>query len=495
MLKNSVFSIIILLIAASPLAAQTYVAGAVDSIWSIEGSPYIAYGDIWIDVGTTLTIEPGVEVQFNSEDFGFTISGTLLAEGTEETPITFGPASTSWEYIFFDSFTASGSVMRWCIVQNGEKGVKLNMASISISHCVLSNCKEQGVYSSNSSFTLDSCTVENCGLVENKSGIYVEGGSPVIRGNTAKYSGEKGLCIIGTTFGEVSGNECTYNGDDGIYLEDVNYTDITRNRLAFNQGHGIEIEDCGIASLPLEISYNVMYANFFHGASCWYSSVKLINNTITSNGYSAALSYDGVRLYEATATLYNNIIDSNSNYGIYSLSTSISGMGYNNVWDNTINYEGLAPSPSDLSEDPLYENPDSANFFLQDDSPMIDAGNPASLYNDPDGTRNDIGAFYNHMAAVLPHERPVPAQFAFLKAYPNPFNAQTRIELSGAVSGIGSIDIYNILGRRVYSFEIEQGGITSFNWNGDDFRGSPLPSGIYFCRAESAPILKLMLLK
>ena len=48
---------------------------------------------------------------------------------------------------------------------------------------------------------------------------------------------------------------------------------------------------------------------------------------------------------------------------------------------------------SNLSLDPLFVNPDSADYHLQETSPCINAGSEGSEL-DPDGTVADIGAFY-----------------------------------------------------------------------------------------------------
>ncbi len=45
-----------------------------------------------------------------------------------------------------------------------------------------------------------------------------------------------------------------------------------------------------------------------------------------------------------------------------------------------------------IVSDPLYVDPVAGDFHLQAGSPAIDAGHPAPRYNDPDGTRADVGA-------------------------------------------------------------------------------------------------------
>jgi len=50
-------------------------------------------------------------------------------------------------------------------------------------------------------------------------------------------------------------------------------------------------------------------------------------------------------------------------------------------------------SSTNLSENPDFAAWSSNDFSLLSGSPCIDAGNPSSEFNDPDGTRNDMGAF------------------------------------------------------------------------------------------------------
>ena len=48
--------------------------------------------------------------------------------------------------------------------------------------------------------------------------------------------------------------------------------------------------------------------------------------------------------------------------------------------------------PNDISENPRFAGSATRNFLLMESSPCIDRGNPDPVYNDPDGSRNDIGA-------------------------------------------------------------------------------------------------------
>ncbi|RLD37126.1 MAG: hypothetical protein DRI89_15505 [Bacteroidetes bacterium] len=82
-------SIAAILLATFFTNAQTIVtAGAVEGTWTLNQSPYEVQGAIYVDDNTTLTIEAGVVVQFNTTEL-FEINGRLIAEGTAQDSIVF----------------------------------------------------------------------------------------------------------------------------------------------------------------------------------------------------------------------------------------------------------------------------------------------------------------------------------------------------------------------------------------------------------------------
>ena len=65
-----------------------------------------------------------------------------------------------------------------------------------------------------------------------------------------------------------------------------------------------------------------------------------------------------------------------------------------------------------IDVDPLFVMPDQNDYRLQWDSPCIDSGDPDPQYNDPDGTRADMGVFYYDQSMpvrilLTPHDIPI----------------------------------------------------------------------------------------
>ena len=116
---------------ASLSSCQTDVSGAIssDTTWGTSGSPYTVTGNVLVASGVTLTIEAGVTVKVNSGLY-IKIKGTIIAEGTSSSLITFtssasSPAKGNWKYIMFDNsntvFDASynyqsGNKMKYCVI-------------------------------------------------------------------------------------------------------------------------------------------------------------------------------------------------------------------------------------------------------------------------------------------------------------------------------------------------------------------------------------------
>lgn len=88
----------------------------------------------------------------------------------------------------------------------------------------------------------------------------------------------------------------------------------------------------------------------------------------------------------------------------------------------------------------------------------------------------------NATTEIAGGEITLPSEFSIF-AYPNPFNSQVNLSVSGLENKTADIHIYDIGGRLVRSYPSVSGEI---RWDGRDYTGSALSSGIYFVAARSS---------
>jgi len=83
-------------------------------------------------------------------------------------------------------------------------------------------------------------------------------------------------------------------------------------------------------------------------------------------------------------------------------------------------------------------------------------------------------------------DREKPSEFALSQNYPNPFNQTTKIEFTLSKSGFVSLNIYDILGRKVRTLVSEHvsSGYKSVFWDGKNDLEKHVASGIYFYQIE-----------
>ena len=70
-------------------AGPTPIGGSQSGTLYLTNSPYVVISDLFVSGGQTLSIEPGVVVQFTNVNIGAFIGGALIARGTSGSPILF----------------------------------------------------------------------------------------------------------------------------------------------------------------------------------------------------------------------------------------------------------------------------------------------------------------------------------------------------------------------------------------------------------------------
>lgn len=207
------------------------------------------------------------------------------------------------------------------------------------------------------------------------AGIKISGGSLVVSNTRISHCSTRGIYISGGSSAIIRNNVIQYNGDDGNA-----YTD-----------YGIIC----LSSTPL-ISNNIIRENYAVGIYfAWTGSngAQVINNTIADN------DDFGIWCCCESQPIIKNNISVNNGTGISASHGALPVISYNDVWGNSWhNYDSqsggvAAPGPGDISLDPLFSGDNPTKYYLTEESPCIDAGDPNPVYNDIDGSRNDMGVW------------------------------------------------------------------------------------------------------
>ncbi|MEN8207915.1 MAG: T9SS type A sorting domain-containing protein [Candidatus Fermentibacteria bacterium] len=208
--------IAVLTVLIFPLTAFSYteVSGDQSGVWTSGGSPYLVIGEIVVPAGLTLTIEPGIEVNFQGH-FKFTVNGNLQAVGTEADSIFFttDDQTTGWGGVRIDSDDVCA--LSFCRIEFGRTsgsypdihggGLALLSSDAVVANSAFANNDATGndngmggaVYAYN---TGSQTAFTDCLFIGNHA--YGEGGA-------IKFTGDLGSEITGCEFLE---NDCLYGG-------------------------------------------------------------------------------------------------------------------------------------------------------------------------------------------------------------------------------------------------------------------------------------------
>lgn len=376
--------------------AQTSVpAGAVFGVWTLAGSPYNVQGNISIADATTLSIQPGVTVNFQGA-FKLNVQGRLLAIGTAADTIIFTAVNTTngWKGIRFDNtpITNDTSKITYCKVQYGKPTGGPPQSNggafylYNFSKAIISNNK-----------------------ISNNSGTYGGGiccdyySSPMIFNNTISYniasSAGAGISCHYYSSPTISNNAISNNTSSyfggGIYCFATSSPAISGNTISNNEapfGGGIY---CGIGN-PTVINNTISNNNATNGGALY---LEQAGNPIFRNciiwGNSASASGGQVFLNDEASDpdfYYCNIDGDVAGF-------EVNGNSYTGTFQNNINTDPLFVSPSGGSGTGF--NGVIADWSLQSSSPCIDSGDPIESYSLLDIAGNarvsvcrvDIGAY------------------------------------------------------------------------------------------------------
>lgn len=274
--------------------AITFFQGVIssDTTWRASNSPIALIGPIIVNSGVTLTIEPGVTVDFYS--YYIQVNGILNAQGTNDSNIIFlssNPASTT--RIDFTS-TSTGwneTTGSGCVIKNAV----LSSVRVTVTNC---SPKISNNYFTNNLNVLISSTSGSPLILNNaidcrNTGISVTGGSSVISNNFIKGNG--------ANYGISAG--------DNAYISDNNITGCY----------------AGINSIGNSMIERNLVTGNNYGVASSTGTARIENNVVASNSYGI---YGG-------GSIKNNTVGNNM-VGV-TVSILPTNITQNNIFSNTQN--------------------------------------------------------------------------------------------------------------------------------------------------------------
>lgn len=253
--------------------------------------------------------------------------------------------------------------------------------------------------------TIDGNTggIEGGGLwIKNSAGVVVDGG--VISYNAASFSGagshasKSEVDFTGVTF---TRNTSSALGG-GVALNDSSDAELSGCEFLWNTG----LIGGGVyaASATVVVRHNLFLGNAGTntGGALYVSAAvggEVAGNTLDRCSGAAA---GGMTLANSAIDVYNNIVSNSTGHGIACIGGAATLL-YNDVWNSSgDDYNGCTPGGGSFSLDPAFVDTAAADYHLGVHSAAIDAGRPGASYDDPDGSRGDLGWFGSH-AFVMDH--------------------------------------------------------------------------------------------
>ncbi|MEI6767006.1 MAG: right-handed parallel beta-helix repeat-containing protein [Bacteroidota bacterium] len=484
-------------------SATNIPGGNVSGTWTLGGSPYLIQGAIMIPDGSTLTIEPGVDVIFQGS-YKLMVLGRILAIGSVSDSITITAADTTvgWLGVQFDNTPLSNdsSKFYYCNLQYSKSTIgggaisTVNFPKIIISNCSISHCRADAypgggaIHCAGGKIIITHCYIADNYSAYSGGGICCENSNPSILYNTfsnnvASAVGGAIVClgIYNSSNATISNNIIINNSahfGGGIYCAN-NSPKITANFISNNSASDGGGFYCSSGGLPT-VSNNSISNNTALGGGggiyCdyTYEIPTFSNNTVSSNkatrggGLYCSL---GSSVIQYNTIFWGNTADSSGHQVFLEDENSDPDFYYCDIQGSTdsfglntgIFYTGIYQNNSDTlplfvaasaGSGTLY-NGITANWSLQASSPCINAGTPdttgllipvTDIAGNPriEGGRIDVGAYELGWLSV--HE----VQNNFLiDIYPNPASDFLIIETPKK----SSIEIFDIQGQLIKAIE------------------------------------------
>jgi hypothetical protein len=337
----------------------------------------------------------------------------IVVESREGPGNTILDAGDNGPAVSLDSAEPSSAALRGIRVRNGTSGVVL----------------------------AGSALVENCWITDNGTGVDVQSGDPVVRGNRIEFNGgaargsDSALIennrfanndgVVSLSGGGVvfSNNEVTNQTGGGVAIS--NQAVVTNNLIHENLGWGIRVSAAsGFFPYNVVIEQNLIFSSrapsgstgqqraaggILLDLSAPLQTKHINNNTVVLRGQSAGPGVQ-VTSTDPETVFFNNIIVSEGSAAVVCPAAlqwqAVNNLAYRPGGESSEGCGDLFHSSTNWTADPKFVDPAGGDFHLRPGSIAIDNGQNASLpETDLDGkqrvvdgnadgdARVDLGAF------------------------------------------------------------------------------------------------------
>ncbi len=511
---------------------------------------YYISGDLTIETGATLTINPGtvIKVAPDHERSGIdadlveiNVEGSLIINGTADDPVVFEsftdtlPTNHDWFGITFDSL--SSGTLKNVVIKNAKIGIDSYVA-LSVDSCTISDAIEgieananitvtNSTLSNISGFAIEvlgdtawvsNVEISNCGtgiqLTGTNSTLFCEGSyiHDIEYGGVNGWKSTQSITVRGTRIDDATDgvqtffycptviDSCEFNGNDtAIFAAANNQLSVTRCKIDNSVTNGIFCQ----SSSNITINANTI-SNSPVGIYCWNSSPVVENHTWIHDTL-VGIKADG----NADPLVRDTRISDNSD-----------GVGALNGAEPDLGGAGADTCGSGPNEgkNSIHNN---SGYHVVNLSPSVTVSAECNYW----GARGPLPGKFSGAVDYTPHlgtddpnptspgdvggdgkrpgdqEKPLPATYALSCNYPNPFNPATTLRYDvPAPGGRVSIRIYNVKGQLVKTLADGEKppGFYQVGWHGRSDRGMPVASGVYFVRMDApryTQTRKIILLK